>query len=67
MNTYDPANFIVYVKMDCGVRVSEPPAVRVAVEHPLPSGYANGSPRTRLRRPTSAGLPAVTRTLGGSA
>ena len=68
MNTYDPANYIVYVSMARTFPASAPQAEAVAVEHRLPSGYANGSPLTRLRRTPPAGFPnrSVVRTLGGS-
>ena len=53
MNTYDPAHFIAYVRMDrrsAALRTST-----IAVEHPLPVGYANQSPRTTLRSRTAQG------------
>ena len=48
MNTYDPANGIVYRHM---TRTSDPdgmPATKTAPAGRLPSGYSNSSPRTRL-------------------
>ena len=55
MNTYDPSDYIVYVRMDRSVPASESPSVRIPAAHRLPGGYANESPRTRLRRTLSAG------------
>ncbi len=55
MNTYDPSDYIVYVHMDRTFPASESPLPRVPAAHRLPSGYANESPRTRLRRTISAG------------
>ena len=50
MNLYDPANFITYVspgqRQTAAAACAEVPAPR----HRLPGGYANQSPRTRLRR-----------------
>jgi hypothetical protein len=69
MNTYDPANYIVYVSMDRTFPASGMPAAAAATAHRLPSGYANGSPLTRLRRTAQAGSahPSVALVLGGSA
>jgi hypothetical protein len=67
MNTYDPANYIVYVSMDRSFSAaSVAPAAAVATAHRLPSGYANGSPLTRLRR-TAQANPSAVLVLGGSA
>jgi hypothetical protein len=55
MNTYDPSDYIVYVRMDCTFPASENHSARVPAAHRLPRGYANESPRTRLRRTISAG------------
>ena len=54
MNTYDPSDYIVYVRMDrtpAALTVSWSPA-----EHQLPSGYANQSPRTSLRTRTRTAI-----------
>jgi hypothetical protein len=55
MNTYDPSDYIVYVRMDRTFPASESPSARVPAADRLPRGYANESPRTRLRRTISAG------------
>ena len=55
MNTYDPSDYIVYVHMDRTVPAAESPVASIPAAHRLPRGYANGSPRTRLRRAISAG------------
>jgi hypothetical protein len=55
MNTYDPSDYILYVHMDRTFPASESPLARVPAAHRLPGGYANESPRTRLRRAISAG------------
>ena len=55
MNTYDPSDYIVYVRMDRTFPASEIPSARVPAADRLPRGYANESPRTRLRRTISAG------------
>ncbi len=55
MNTYDPASYVVYVSMD---RRRDSPVTlttRGLMERRLPSGYANGSPRTRLRTARASG------------
>ena len=52
MNTYDPADYIVYVSMDRENRAAIRPRPDV-VEHKLPPGYADTSPRTRLKVPAS--------------
>ncbi len=53
MNTYDPADYIVYVSMDRTLTPSVSPLPGICPENRLPSGYANESPRTRLRRGTA--------------
>jgi hypothetical protein len=55
MNTYDPSDYIAYVRMDRTFPASESLSARVPAAHRLPGGYANESPRTRLRRTISAG------------
>ena len=55
MNTYDPSDYIVYVHMDRTFPASESPLAFIPAAHSLPRGYANESPRTRLRRSISAG------------
>jgi hypothetical protein len=55
MKTYDPSDYIVYVRMDRTSAASESPSARVPAADRLPRGYANESPRTRLRRTISAG------------
>ena len=54
MNTYDPSDYIVYVHMDRTLPASENHSARVPAAHRLLRGYANESPRTRLRRTISA-------------
>ncbi|MGY1807015.1 hypothetical protein ACI8AF_06550 [Blastococcus sp. SYSU D00669] len=46
MRTYDPADSIRYVHVATTVAAGVPP-----VEHRLPRGYADQSPRTRLPKP----------------
>ena len=46
MNIYDPSDYICYVTMD---RKFGPAAANGRMGHRLRSGYANASPRTRLR------------------
>lgn len=46
MNIYDPSDYICYVTMD---RKVGPAAANGLMGHRLRSGYANASPRTRLR------------------
>lgn len=54
MNTYDPAHYIVYVSIGTAPRAAAMPAPALEVaEHRLPRGYADASPRTRLRTRTS--------------
>ena len=51
MNTYDPMEGIVYLRM---TRQTDPCCVPVTGTRSinrLPAGYANGSPRTFLGRP----------------
>ena len=55
MNTYDPSDYIAYVRMDRTFPASESPLTRIPAAHRLPRGYADESPRTRLRRTISAG------------
>jgi hypothetical protein len=55
MNTYDPSDYIAYVRMDRTFPPSESPLSRIPAAHRLPREYANESPRTRLRRTISAG------------
>ena len=53
MNIYDPMDRIVYRHLDSR-REPVPASVTTSTTHPLPAGYANGSPRTylgRTRRP----------------
>ncbi len=50
MNTYDPADYITYVSMDRQFRPSVGVGPSDATENHLPEGYANASPKTRLRR-----------------
>ena len=66
MNTYDPAHHIAYVLIGSTPRDAASPAPAVAVtvepaveEHRLPRGYADASPRTRLRTRTSDRSPAA--------
>jgi hypothetical protein len=60
MNTYDPADGIVYVHM---APQSDPwslPVIEARRCNTLPTGYANRSPRTRLRSDTrSARVPSL--------
>ena len=55
MNTFDPSDYIAYVRMDRTFPAFESPLARMPAAHGLPRGYANESPRTRLRRTISAG------------
>ena len=55
MNTYDPSDYIAYVRMDRTFCASEIPMAGISASHQLPREYANESPRTRLRRTISAG------------
>jgi hypothetical protein len=54
VNTYDPMDCIVYRHLDArtGSRSAADAAARSMNE--LPSGYANDSPRTHLRRTGTA-------------
>ena len=49
MNTYDPADGIVYVHMAPQADPWSAPVIEARRCNTLPSGYANQSPRTRLR------------------
>lgn len=49
MNTYDPADSIVYVHMAPEPDPWSRPVVQSQRCTTLPTGYANQSPRTRLR------------------
>jgi hypothetical protein len=68
MNTYDPADYIVYVSMDRTFAPSGSLSPSVPAAHRLPGGYANQSPRTRLRRAVSVAPvnPSIVLSLGGS-
>ncbi len=55
MNTYDPSDYIAYVRMDRTFPASESPLAPIPAAYRLPREYANESPRTRLRRTISAG------------
>jgi hypothetical protein len=56
MNTYDPSDYIRYVDMSGPADARSAPADSGTACAPLPSGYANQSPRTRLqRRPAHRG------------
>lgn len=50
MNTYDPADDIVYVHLARDDDENRAPRARGRTCTRLPAGYANGSPRTSLRR-----------------
>ena len=50
MNTYDPMDCIVYRHMDQHRDPFSVPVTSTRSINRLPSGYANGSPRTYLRR-----------------
>jgi hypothetical protein len=52
MNTYDPADSIVYVHMAPQADPWSIPLIETRRCNPLPTGYANQSPRTRLRSDT---------------
>jgi hypothetical protein len=58
MNTYDPADYIVYVHMARQATPRVTPAWSTGTSDRLPSGYANESPRTRLRGCIFVGPPA---------
>ncbi|MGY1643827.1 hypothetical protein ACI782_22190 [Geodermatophilus sp. SYSU D00703] len=49
MNTYDPADSIRYVHLAPEPAPRSTPRVEESRCDPLPTGYANQSPRTRLR------------------
>jgi hypothetical protein len=53
MNTYDPADYIVYVRMDRTLSPDPLPVPSARPAHRLPRGYANQSPGTRLRSTTA--------------
>ena len=57
MNTYDPADYIVYVSMDRTLSPDPLPLPSARPVHRLPSGYANQSPGTRLRSATARSAP----------
>jgi hypothetical protein len=58
MNTYDPADNIVYVHMAAQSDPWSQPVIEARRGNTLPAGYANQSPRTRLRSETrSARVP----------
>ena len=50
MNTYDPADHIRYVHLSGPAHARSAQATGDTPCAPLPSGYANQSPRTRLHR-----------------
>jgi hypothetical protein len=50
MNIYDPADDIVYLHLSSPVGTRPAPAETATPCAPLPAGYANQSPRTRLQR-----------------
>jgi hypothetical protein len=50
MNTYDPADSIRYVHLAGPAEAPLPLAAAAIACSPLPSGYANQSPVTRLQR-----------------
>lgn len=53
MKVYDPSERIVYVHLASEIqRYSAAPRTHDAVPDRLPVGYANQSPRTRVRRDT---------------
>jgi hypothetical protein len=55
MNTYDPSDYIVYVHTDRTFHAAESSSAHDPAAHRLPRGYADESPRTRLRRSIPAG------------
>ena len=55
VNTYDPADSIVYVHMARESDPWSPPVIRTQRCTTLPTGYANQSPRTRLRTDSRPG------------
>ncbi|MDP9391616.1 MAG: hypothetical protein M3P89_09585 [Actinomycetota bacterium] len=60
MRIYDPAERIVYVHLAAQVqRRGTPPRMDDWVPDRLPGGYANQSPRTRVRRDTGLSDSAV--------
>ncbi len=48
MNTYDPADSIVYRHMNQGTDMCAVHVTNACATHRLPAGYVNSSPRTRL-------------------
>jgi hypothetical protein len=50
VNIYDPRDGIVYRHLDPRPDTWSAPIVSTPATHQLPSGYANGSPRTYLGR-----------------
>jgi hypothetical protein len=50
MNTYDPSDHIRYVHLSAPVAARSAAADSTDACSPLPGGYANQSPRTRLQR-----------------
>ena len=50
MNLYDPMDRIVYRHLDTLADAFAVPVTSTRTTHRLPSGYANGSPRTYLGR-----------------
>lgn len=66
MNTYDPSDHIRYVHLSGPASARSAAAAVASACAPLPAGYANQSPRTRLqRRPahstgTRAGVASLT-------
>jgi hypothetical protein len=50
VNTYDPMDRMVYRHLDAGRTVSPTSISRAQRVDRLPSGYANSSPQTFLRR-----------------
>ena len=59
MRTYDPADRICYVHLSGPAEARATVADTTTGCSPLPSGYANHSPRTRslVRAPRDGGLP----------
>ena len=50
MNTYDPADLVLYIHMDGRADAGPSSVAGGTTCTPLPSRYANESPRTRLQR-----------------
>ncbi len=55
MNTYDPANGMVYLHMTRESDAYAVPVTSTRSSGQLPVGYSNSSPRTRLIRSRSPG------------